>query len=228
MLGEQFGEANRLLAKLLAYELVTARCFVSLVKQQIERLQNAIESPRQLIASGNLERDLRLLDPPFCARQSLCNCRLSRQECVTDFGHAKTAKCFQGQRYLRFYRDHRVGAHEHHSQSIIRDFVLGKNWGFRRSAVAFDLPRDFRCFCTKNFITPDYVEREIARRAHDPRGRIFRNAPIWPGLQSARQRFLNYIFCQSEMFDAEYSRQRSDHRSRLMTEKMFDECRYSL
>jgi hypothetical protein len=44
--------------------------------------------------------------------------------------------------------------------------------------------------------------------------------PGSPCLQRARQRFLHDILSQTEVFDAEYSRQRRHHLSRLMTKKM--------
>ena len=73
----------------------------------------------------------------------------------------------------------------------------------------------------------DDVEREIAGRAHDPSGRIFRDPAVWPRLQRARQRFLHHVFSQVQMLDPENAGQRRHHFSRLMTEKMLDQLRHA-
>ena len=41
---------------------------------------------------------------------------------------------------------------------------------------------------------PDDIQRQVARRAHDPGGRILRHSIKRPGLQSTRQRFLDNVF----------------------------------
>ena len=68
MLREQFGQLDRLLTQLFTNQLVATGCLVTFIKQQVERVQYAIETPRQLIASWNLKWDLRLLDLLLCAR----------------------------------------------------------------------------------------------------------------------------------------------------------------
>ena len=77
MLRQKFGEPDRLLTEFVPNQLVATGCFVTLVEQQVERLQNAVEPPRQLIAGRNLKWNVRLLDLLLCARQSLRNRRLS-------------------------------------------------------------------------------------------------------------------------------------------------------
>src|SRR5215470_10227681 len=94
MLRQQFSETDRLVAKFFTHEVFAAGGFVTFVEQQVERLQNAIEASHQLIPCWNLKWNLRLLDPLFCARQSLGYRRFSRQESAADFGDAETGQCF--------------------------------------------------------------------------------------------------------------------------------------
>src|SRR5207245_2795070 len=85
-----------------AHEVFAGGGFVTFVEEQVERLQNAIEPPRQLVADRNLEWNLRFLDFLFRARQSLGNRHFGRQECMTDFRHAEAEECFQRQRFLHY------------------------------------------------------------------------------------------------------------------------------
>src|SRR6266536_3875475 len=115
MLRQQFSETDRLVAEFSSNEVFAAGRLITFVEQQVERLQNAVESLRQLVTCWNLKWDLRFLDFLLCTRQSLCNCCFGRQECMTDFQDAETAECLQRERHLRFRWNDRVAAHEHHS-----------------------------------------------------------------------------------------------------------------
>src|SRR5258707_3326278 len=95
VLRQQFGETDRLVAEFSSNEVFAAGRFVTFVEQQVERLQNPVESPRQLITCWNLKWDLRFLDFLLCTRQSLCNRGFGRQECMTDFQHTEAAERLQ-------------------------------------------------------------------------------------------------------------------------------------
>src|SRR5215831_8468344 len=92
MLRQQLREPDRLPAKLLAHEFVAGGRFVAFIEQQIKRLLDAVEPPRQLVTRWNFKWNLRFLDFLFCARQSFRNRRLSRYECAADFRHVETAE----------------------------------------------------------------------------------------------------------------------------------------
>ena len=79
---------------------------------------------------------------------------------------------------------------------------------------------DLIFFVAKDFFTPDQIQRQIFRHLRDPRRRISRDAIIGPGLRRPGQRFLNHVFGEVEVLDAEDPGERRDHLSRLVTEKM--------
>ncbi len=118
-----------------------------------------------------------------------------------------------------------MAAHEHHPQTVVGDFLLGEDRRVRRGTRPIHQADDFSFLVAKNFFAPDHIQREVAGSAHDPGGRIFRNAVKRPGLQRPGERFLNHVFSQAEMFDAENPRQGGHHLSRFMTEKMFHHVR---
>src|SRR5207245_11460213 len=89
---QQAGQANRLLTDLFSNQLFTAGSFVAFVEKQVERLQNTVQPPRQLLASWYFERYLLFANFLFRAPQPLGNRRLGREKCPADFRHAEAAK----------------------------------------------------------------------------------------------------------------------------------------
>src|SRR5438034_172577 len=73
MLCQQFRETDRLSAQFFTHEVVAARRFITFVEQQVERLQDAVETARQLLTGRNLIWHPRLLDFLFRSRQALIN-----------------------------------------------------------------------------------------------------------------------------------------------------------
>src|SRR5437762_10997535 len=114
-----------------------------------------------------------------------------------------------------------MAAHEHHPQTVVREFLVGENRHVGRGALSLHQPDEFGFLVAENLFAPDHIQRQVAGSPHDPRGRIFRNAVKRPRLQRSGQRFLNHVFGQAEVLDAENPRQGGHHLSRLMTEKMF-------
>ena len=121
-----------------------------------------------------------------------------------------------------------MAADEHQSQTVVGNFLLRKNRLVRRYAVAVHRTNNFSLFALKDFPAPDDIQREVARSAHDPGGRILWNSVKRPGLQRARQRFLDDIFSEIEVLNSEYSRQRRDHLSRLVTKKVFHQLGHAV
>ena len=97
-------------------------------------------------------------------------------------------------------------AHKHQPQAVITNFVLRKNRLIRCGTLAIHQTNNFCLLVLEDLPAPHDIQREIARRAHDPGRRILRHSIKRPGLQRARQRFLHDIFSETEMFDSENSR----------------------
>src|SRR6266850_3807653 len=84
----------------------------------------------------------------------------------------------------------------------------------------FYQPGDLRFLIAKHFFAPYHIQGQVPGHSHDPGGGIFRDAVERPGLQRPGERFLDHILGQVEMLDPKYPRQRRNHLSRLMPEKM--------
>src|SRR5438445_352344 len=78
----------------------------------------------------------------------------------------------------------------------------------------------FGLLVAEDLLAADHVQRQVSRSPHDPGGRVLRNAVKRPGLQRSGQRFLDHVFGQAQMLDAENSRQRRHQLSALVTEQV--------
>src|SRR5438105_3775470 len=93
MLHEQRRQTDRLVAQVVADQLVSARRFVALIEEQIKRLQDRVQAPRQFAACGNLEGNSRLADAlagafrgtplkaQFCIAFNSASCTTSSASC---------------------------------------------------------------------------------------------------------------------------------------------------
>ena len=116
--------------------------------------------------------------------------------------------------------------HKHQSQTVVANLVFRENRFVGRGAVAIHQTSDFRLFVLKYLSSANHVQREIARRAHDPGRGIFRDSVERPGLQRPHKRFLNDVFREIEMFDAKDSGENGNHLRPLVTKKMFHYAGY--
>src|SRR6185437_5851128 len=82
---------------------------------------------------------------------------------------------------------------------------------------------DFGFLVAKGFLAADDVEGEVAGGAHDPRGGILRDAVERPGLEGAREGFLDDVFGEVEVFHAENAGEGRDHFRAFMAEQMLDD-----
>src|ERR1043166_8862533 len=127
MLGQQTRQSYRLLAQILANQILADRCLVTFVEEQIERLQDSLQPARQFRSGWDFVRDICIPNPLLRSRQSLCDCGFARQKCMRNFRDAKTAKRLQGQRRLRFQWNLWVTAHEQHPQPVIAYLQVSNN-----------------------------------------------------------------------------------------------------
>src|SRR4029453_9369762 len=129
---------------------------------------------------------------------------------------------------LRIRWNRRMTAHKHQSQTVVTNFLFRKNRLIHRASLAIHRMNNFRLLDMEHLSTSDDIQRQVSRCAHDPGGRILRNSIKRPGLQRARQRFLDHVFCEGEMLDSEDLCQSRDHLSSLTTKKMFHQLGHLL
>src|ERR1700736_2912497 len=104
------------MAKLFPDQAKSARSFVSFVEEQVERLQDSIQSLGQFFSEWNCERDSRLSDFLLCAGEFLGYCRFTGQKSLAYLRCAEPAENFKSERDLGLARNDRVTTHKHHSQ----------------------------------------------------------------------------------------------------------------
>src|SRR5688572_28881252 len=94
---------------------------VTLIKKQVERLQDSVQAPREFLSHRDLERDARVANLLFRSGQPFGDGRFRSEERSRDFSWAKAAQRLERERHMGFLGDQRVAAHEHHALSVISD-----------------------------------------------------------------------------------------------------------
>ena len=126
MLGKQGCQANRFVAEFLLHQAIAAGRLVPFVKEQIESLQDTVQSARQLFAGRDLERNAQLADFLPGSREALRNGGFGGEECLRDLRDAKSAKSFKGEGRLCLLRNERMATGKHQSQTAIFNFSVEK------------------------------------------------------------------------------------------------------
>src|SRR6266478_7149873 len=123
MLSEQRCQSDRLSTKLLPDQMIAARCLVTFVEKQVDRLQHTIETRRQRIARWYFEWNMFVADLLFRSGQTLRDGRFAREKSFADFRGAECAQSFQGQRRLIFCGQRRMATRKHQSQATVPNLV---------------------------------------------------------------------------------------------------------
>ncbi len=155
-------------------------------------------------------------------RDALLDRGMAAHEGARDFVHAEAAQDVQDQRDLRFLRQPRMAAGEHHAQQVVLDRVRGEQLLDHRHErpFAFEQPPELGCEGLRRALAPQHVERPVLGGGHQPRRRIFRHALELPDLCGAAEGVLHDVFRQRQVVDAEDPGQGGDHAPRLASEQM--------
>src|SRR5260370_8587447 len=116
MFGQQCRQPDRFETKILSHQVFTAGRFVTLVKQEVQRLENAVQAAGQLRTRWNLKRNLQLADPLSGSSQSLGDRRFCSKKSDRDLSSAESAKSLYSQRGLRLRRDLPIATANHAPQ----------------------------------------------------------------------------------------------------------------
>ena len=95
LFGQQSREPDRFVAEFLTNQALAARCLVSLVEKQVERLQNAVEAAHQFLTSGNLKTQIQFANPLPRTDETFLDGGFAREKRRGDLTRTKTAKRFK-------------------------------------------------------------------------------------------------------------------------------------
>ena len=125
-----------------------------------------------------------LADALARADQALRHRRRRSQERRSDFLLAKTAQRFERQGHLRFARQIRMTAGEHHSQLVVAYFVveMDRLRSDLRVGSMFKKRGDVLLLAPEILLAADCIERLVPGHSQQPGGRVSRDAAESPVL----------------------------------------------
>ena len=216
-------QADRLGAQLAPDERIAGRGRVALVEDQVDHVQDPIETLGQQLGRRDAIRDAGGADLALGADESLRERRLGEQEGTGDLGRGQAAQRPEGQGHPGVHRECRVTAREDESQSIIRD-VHGV---LRRLRIDGSQRRD-RGLASERLdllgqpaAPAQPIDRTIARRRRDPGSGVVRHPSRRPGFEGGDERVLDCLLGKVEV--AEDPDQRGDGPALLLAEQPIDE-----
>ena len=109
---------------------------------------------------------------------------------------------------------------KHHAQLIV-SYGRWAKFLFdcrRERPFAFKLACQFRSKSPGCSLASQDIDCTVLSRRHEPRGWVLRYASELPDLKCPAEGFLHHVFCQAEIVNSEYARQRGDHSDRFMSE----------
>ena len=135
-LDDQPAEANRFGRQVVARQRLPRRGRVPFVEDQVDHVQDAVESIGQIGARRDLVRDPRVADLPLGADDALRDGRRRAEERARDLLGRQAADLAQRQRDPRVRRERRMAAGEDEAQPIVlHDVLLDRPVGGRRHAA---------------------------------------------------------------------------------------------
>src|SRR5579862_6359083 len=139
-----------------------------------------------------------------------------------DLAYAEAADEREDQHHLRSLRQSALAAREHHPQPVVANVGRLEDLrnGMGERPLRFEQAPIFGCERSRGSLATQYVDRAVARGAHQPCRWVLRHAALLPDFQSAAEGVLNDVFCQLQIVQPEDARERGDHASRLTAEKM--------
>ena len=204
--GQQPGQPDRFGTQLAAHDQLPGRRLVTLVEQQVEHVEYAVQ-PR-LERLRHFDRFAGLPEPLLRPHQPLCDRGLLREQRRGDLAHAEPADDLQRQRDLRSPGQRGMAAEEHQGQfAIVR---LGRIAGEQRKLRA------------QTPFTAKDIECPVARDPEEPAAGVGRHAGNRPDAQRQFDGVRQAVFGEVQPVRAETPGQRGEDRSRALPEQPLD------
>ena len=203
---EDAGEPDRLVAEVGPNER-TRRGRVTLVEDQVQDGEHTRQAFGQELGRRHAVGDRGLADLVLGADEALRHRGLGDQEGSGDLARGESAQGLQGERDARLHRQGRVAAGEDQPEPVVGDAThvgLVSSERLERLQGA-----ELRRLLAKGSLTPQPVDRSIARGRRDPRAGVVGDPAFGPHPHRLRERVLHRVLGQVEVAqDADHRRDR--------------------
>ena len=217
---EDAGEPDRLVAEVGPNER-TRRGRVALVEDQVQDGEHTREAFGQELGRRHAVGDRGLADLVLGADEALGHRGLGDQEGSRDLAGGEPAQGLQRQRHTRVHPQRRVAAGEDKSEPVVGDTT---HVGLVSSERLERLERlQLRSLLAKGSLTPQPIDRSVARGRRDPRAGVVGDPAFRPHPHRLRERVLHRVLGQVEV--AQDADQRRDRPPLLVPEQAVDDGR---
>ena len=110
---------DRFCTQVSAHQIVTARCGVSFVEQQIDHAQHTIDSRGQIVRAWWIDNYAMIPDLSFRTHETLRDRCLRREKRTRDLRGAEAAGGFECERDLILDRKRRMATHQDQRQLVV-------------------------------------------------------------------------------------------------------------
>src|SRR6202789_625743 len=212
--GQNASQPQRLLAESRTHPVLSGGRGIALVEYEVDDLEHRGQALRPLFGTRHLELDVRLRERSFGAHDALPDRRFRNQKSARYFRRGQAAEQAKRQSGARLGRQHRMTGHEGEAQHVVADVIIHGLVG-RGARLAHErrLVRDRGVLVFYQPAPPQFIERTVLRRGHQPGPRIVRWTGARPLLQRRYQCVLRHFFGETHV--AQHSREPRDDLGRL-------------
>ena len=193
---------------------------ISLVKDEVDHIQNGVEARLEFGAERHFERQAAVADLAFGAHQPLRDCGLISEKCARDFADAEAADGLEAERHCRIARDPGMAAHEDHAQFVVAKLLVEVGIGGDAGCRALKLGDSLLLLGGCEPAAADTIDRGIMRNAKEPGSGIFRDALVGPDLKRLQHGLLDGLLGEVKAGRSEEAGEMRDHPARLPAEEM--------
>ena len=204
---DEAGQADRLVTQVRSNELAGGRG-VSLVEDQVQDGEHARQAFGQELGGRDTVGDRRLPDLALGPNEALGHRRLRDEEGTGDLAGREAAEGLQRQRNSRVHPQGRVAAREDQPQPVVGDPAHVRLVSSERLERLHDA--ELRRLLTQRPLTPEPVDRAVARGRRDPRAGVVGDPALGPDPHGLCERLLHRVLGEVEISqDPDQGRDRS-------------------
>ena len=194
---DESAEANGFGRKTGPDHPLSSRGRIPFVENEVDDRQHGVESLGDLACLGDGIRNSRLADFALGPHEPLCHRGRGHEKGPGNLVRFEPAECPKRESNLRLRRQRRVATGKDQPKALVGN-LAGLIVGFShlRSKLMGELRLNL---LRKQGLAPETVDRLMARGLNDPCAREFRDAGLWPLVQSGRKCFLRILFRQIEV-----------------------------
>jgi hypothetical protein len=193
--GEDAAEAESVFAEGGAHEVITGGGGITLVEDEVNDFEDRGEAGGELGAAGDFEGNVFVGEGAFGADDALGNSGFGGEKGTGDLVCGEATEETEGKGGAGLGGENRVAGDEDEAEEIVADSVVESGAEVGHGLFeSFQLAGDLFVFALGNCVAAEEIDGATFGSCGEPRGRVIRNAGVWPLFQSSDERLLREVF----------------------------------